>query len=183
MKLLKDAAILPFGYTMENVTTVYPALTYFYLFFIKFHFTQGNACFFVNDQRSANALRSLSGSITVRDGSKLFIQARPCPPPKITSTDCTDGGGGSINQDVLKVWRALVYHCLFKHLSAVHSALSDLCVSWTKRGHLEGLFLSFFVVFVVTGDDRFDESKNKFSMRLQKWQPNSRELSFQFTKR
>ena len=56
----------------------------------------------MSDKHSANALRSLSGSITVRDGAKLYIQVRPCPPPKITSSDQIDGGG-LIDQEVLKV--------------------------------------------------------------------------------
>ena len=56
----------------------------------------------MNDQRSADALRSLSGSITVRDGGKLYIQVRQCPPPKIRSSDETDGGG-LIDQEILKV--------------------------------------------------------------------------------
>ena len=90
----------------------------------QFHFSQDNAHFFVNEQRAANALRSLNGLITVRDGSKLYINVRQCPPPKITGTDYADGGGGgggggsggSINEDVLKVclysfscWKCVLY--------------------------------------------------------------------------
>ncbi|CAB4010564.1 nuclear RNA export factor 1-like isoform X2, partial [Paramuricea clavata] len=68
---------------------------------VEFHLARENACFFVNDQRSADALRRISGKVTVRDGSKLYIQVRQCPPPKITSSDQTDGGS-SIDQEVLK---------------------------------------------------------------------------------
>ena len=56
----------------------------------------------MNEKRSADALRSLSGQITVRDGSRLFINVRQCPPPKITKSDQTDGGD-SVNHEVLKV--------------------------------------------------------------------------------
>ncbi|XP_046848887.1 nuclear RNA export factor 1-like [Xenia sp. Carnegie-2017] len=68
---------------------------------IKFHYYDDNAIFFVNDQRSATALRSISGTIMVRDGSKLLLHVRPCKPPNITGLDEPDGEE-SIDPEVLK---------------------------------------------------------------------------------
>lgn len=56
----------------------------------------------MSDQYAADSLRSLSGKITVRDGSKLYIQVRQCPPPKITSSDQTDGSD-LIDKEILTV--------------------------------------------------------------------------------
>lgn len=64
----------------------------------------------MNDKHTAEALQALSGTITVRDGSKLLVHVRQCGPPKITTSLNTDSS--SIDEDVLKVlYICPVLHC------------------------------------------------------------------------
>eukprot|EP00795_Rhopilema_esculentum_P002767 gene2767-989_t len=51
---------------------------------VEFHYTGDSACFFVEDKEVADALKSKSHRITVRDGSKIVIHVRPSDPPRFS---------------------------------------------------------------------------------------------------
>lgn len=65
---------------------------------VEFHCYGDSACFFVDDKSVADALKSKSHKITVRDGSKLVIHVRPSDPPRRTGGASGGGGGDGVRR-------------------------------------------------------------------------------------
>ena len=49
---------------------------------VNLHTYKENLIFFINEKSVANAISSVSNTITTKDGTKIFISVRPSPPPK-----------------------------------------------------------------------------------------------------